>query len=274
MVTLFLPIADASKQFNVSESTLRRAAKQLIANNSTNVRAIKIKNGYRYELSQEYLLQHYSFDQSKEGFDQSKEGFDQSKSGLDQSKSGLDQSKSGLDQSKEGFDQSKEGFDQSKSGLDQSKEGFDQSKSGLDQSKEGFDQSKSEFDQSKSEFDQSKSEFDQSKSEFDQLETDTLKYERNRLFEAHMVLLNEVGNLNMSLNKERDRYDRLSENYAQLQSQTNMLHAKQLQLIEQKQAPPSPMQASSQQGNNYGFVWFLVGLVFGLVVLGIIVVWA
>ena len=211
MVTLFLPIADASKQFNVSESTLRRAAKQLIANNSTNVRAIKIKNGYRYELSQEYLLQHYSFDQSKEGFDQSKEG-------------------------------------------------FDQSKSGLDQSKEGFDQSKSEFDQSKS--------------EFDQLETDTLKYERNRLFEAHMVLLNEVGNLNMSLNKERDRYDRLSENYAQLQSQTNMLHAKQLQLIEQKQAPPSPMQASSQQGNNYGFVWFLVGLVFGLVVLGIIVVWA
>ena len=225
MVTLFLPIADASKQFNVSESTLRRAAKQLIANNSTNVRAIKIKNGYRYELSQEYLLQHYSFDQSKEGFDQSKEG-------------------------------------------------FDQSKSGLDQSKEGFDQSKSEFDQSKSEFDQSKSEFDQSKSEFDQLETDTLKYERNRLFEAHMVLLNEVGNLNMSLNKERDRYDRLSENYAQLQSQTNMLHAKQLQLIEQKQAPPSPMQASSQQGNNYGFVWFLVGLVFGLVVLGIIVVWA
>ena len=239
MVTLFLPIADASKQFNVSESTLRRAAKQLIANNSTNVRAIKIKNGYRYELSQEYLLQHYSFDQSKEGFDQSKEG-----------------------------------FDQSKSGLDQSKEGFDQSKSGLDQSKEGFDQSKSEFDQSKSEFDQSKSEFDQSKSEFDQLETDTLKYERNRLFEAHMVLLNEVGNLNMSLNKERDRYDRLSENYAQLQSQTNMLHAKQLQLIEQKQAPPSPMQASSQQGNNYGFVWFLVGLVFGLVVLGIIVVWA
>ena len=260
MVTLFLPIADASKQFNVSESTLRRAAKQLIANNSTNVRAIKIKNGYRYELSQEYLLQHYSFDQSKEGFDQSKEGFDQSKSGLDQSKSGLDQSKSGLDQSKEGFDQSKEGFDQSKSGLDQSKEGFDQSKSGLDQSKEGFDQSKSEFDQSKS--------------EFDQLETDTLKYERNRLFEAHMVLLNEVGNLNMSLNKERDRYDRLSENYAQLQSQTNMLHAKQLQLIEQKQAPPSPMQASSQQGNNYGFVWFLVGLVFGLVVLGIIVVWA
>ena len=197
MDTLFLPIADASKQFNVSESTLRRAAKQLIANNSTNVRAIKIKNGYRYELSQEYLLQNYSFDQSKEGFDQSKIGFDQSKSG---------------------FDQSKEGFDQ--------------------------------------------------------LEIDTLKYERNRLFEAHIVLLTEVGNLNFSLNKERDRYDRLSENYTQLQAQTNMLHAKQLQLIEQKQSSPSPMQASSQQGNNYGFVWFLVGLVFGLVVLGIIVVWA
>ncbi|MBK9462033.1 MAG: hypothetical protein IPN94_22050 [Sphingobacteriales bacterium] len=55
-----LNLAEASKLTQLSERSLRRIAKQLLSEQSSDVRSIKTKTGFRYELSLSYLTIHLS----------------------------------------------------------------------------------------------------------------------------------------------------------------------------------------------------------------------